>query len=329
MGGKAFSHGPEPLLTPRMPPAVYLPLLERYRVDLASFFERVASPIEAPEKTSFGDIDFLVSQPKTAPFQIESVGGALNAKRILSFPPLYSLAVPYPDLEGSFVQLDVHVCKHQHFDWELFHRSHGDLWNLLGSSIRHFGLTANDTGLHLRIPEIEPKNRKRAMICLTADPNEVLDFLRLDKTAYQQPFDTVEHMYEYACSSIFFWPEAYVKGDLKANDRKRMVQRDLYRRFVEEFVPNRQSAVPHRDDAARPLREEVFEEALERFGKGEELVTRLRKWRKEQEELNHKHATREWRKEQALETDAYADAWINSSKSRSTAGSLKPKKGIE
>ncbi|KAL8726486.1 MAG: hypothetical protein Q9166_006681 [cf. Caloplaca sp. 2 TL-2023] len=146
-----------------MPPALYHSLLDQFRVHLANFFERVAGPIEAPEKTSFGDIDLLVAEPKTTPLDIQEVGKALDVKRILSFPPLYPLAVPYPGLDGSFVQLDLHVCAAENFHWEVFQKSHGDLWNLFGSSIRLWGLTANDTGLHLRIPEIESENRKKAM----------------------------------------------------------------------------------------------------------------------------------------------------------------------
>ncbi|KAL8680075.1 MAG: hypothetical protein Q9186_003714 [Xanthomendoza sp. 1 TL-2023] len=294
-----------------MDPELYHGLLEKFRAQLATLFDRVASPIEAPEKTSFGDIDLLVSGPRTEPLDIQWVGQALNAMRILRCRPLYSLAVPRPDLEGSFVQLDVHVCKAEDFEWRLFHQSHGDLWNLIGSSIRWFGLTVNDTGLHLRIREIESKNRKKSMIFLTADPNEVLDFLGLEKIAYQKPFDTVKDMYEFACSCRLFWPEAYHKSDLKANDRKRMAKRHLYEQFVEDFVPKRQSTVRSSEDATKPSREEVFAEALETFSKREEFETRLREWRHEHDELDRKHGTREWRKEQAMEAIAYTDAWIN------------------
>ncbi|KAI4175568.1 MAG: hypothetical protein LQ343_001559 [Gyalolechia ehrenbergii] len=219
MGGKTFATGHEPLPTPR--------LLSQFLAQLASFFEQVAAPVEAPEKTSFGDVDIIVSQPKVLPFHPEQIATALNAKRTMSSHPLYSFAVPYPDLDGSFVQLDIQLCKAKDFDWEVFHKSHGDLWNLLGSSIRPFGLTANNIGLHLRIPEIERSDRKRALIFLTADPTTVLDFLQLDKEPYWQTFDTVDDTFEFACSTRFFRAAAYVKHGLKANDRKRMAQRDL------------------------------------------------------------------------------------------------------
>ncbi|KAL8659856.1 MAG: hypothetical protein Q9226_000221 [Calogaya cf. arnoldii] len=315
MGGKAFSHGPKPLSTPRMPPAIYRCLLDQYHVQLAAFFEQVASPIEAPEKDTFGDIDLLVTKPRNDPFQIAAIAKALNAERTLSMPPVYSLAVPYPGTGECFVQLDVQVCKADNFEWEIFHKSHGDLWNLIGTSIRPFGLTPNDTGLHLRIPEIEHENRKRAMVFLTAEPDIVLNFLGLDNKSFSQPFDTMEAMFEFACSCRFFRPQSYEKHDLKSNDRKRVVQREVFRRFVEDFMPKRTLRIRLKEDASGLTREDVFEEALRHFDRREEVESRIREWRQERDELERKQAARQWRKEQAMKDDAYTDAWIQCSKS--------------
>ncbi|KAL8922429.1 MAG: hypothetical protein Q9208_005151 [Pyrenodesmia sp. 3 TL-2023] len=294
-----------------MPPAVYRPLLDKFFTQLASFFERVAAPIEAPEKTSFGDIDLIVTQPKDADFSIEQISTAINAKRTISAPPMYSFAVPYPQLCGSYVQLDIQVCEADNFDWEVFHKSHGDLWNLLGSSIRPFGLTANEKGLHLRIPEIEERDRRRSLVFLTADPDIVLEFLGLDRNAYAQPFVAVPDMYEYACTTRFFRPSAYVRDELRANDRKRMAQRERYRRFVEDFVPHNKAALQEIGDVERMSRVQVLEESLERFGKRDEFETRVRAWRREREELARKSETTDWRKRQAEEDKVYADAWID------------------
>ncbi|KAL8943704.1 MAG: hypothetical protein Q9216_000903 [Gyalolechia sp. 2 TL-2023] len=299
-----------------MPPSVYHSLLNHFLTLLVSFFERVAAPVESPEKTSFGDIDIIVSEPKILPFHSEQIATVLNAERSISLKPIYSFAVPYPDLEGCFVQLDIQLCKAKDFEWEVFHKSHGDLWNLLGSSIRPFGLTANDTGLHLRVSEIEASDRKKALIFLTADPDAVLDFLHLDRKWYWRTFGTVDDMFVYACSTRFFRAAAYAKDGLKANDRKRMTQRDLYRRFVDDFVPIRNIATEGDDDDAGLTREALFDEALIKFGKTNEYEARIKVWRKEKEEISHKQGTRKRRKEQAKEAEAYADAWIDALKSK-------------
>ena len=316
MGGKAFSHGPEPLSTPRMPPTVYGHLLDHFLVKLAAFFERVASPIEAPEKVTFGDVDLLVAEPRDNPFDITTIAKAFDAERTLPFPPIYSLAVPYPGLEGSFVQLDLLLCKSANFEWELFHKSHGDLWNLIGTSIRPFGLTANDTGLYIRIPEIELENRKRAMVFLTAKPDFVLDFLALDRDDWSRPFNTVEVMFAYACSCRFFRAQSYEKHDLRSNDRKRMSQREVFKRFVEDYLPNRILGVQNEVDASSLTRYGVFKEALRQFDKGEEAETRIQQWRQERDKLSRKQAARQWRRKQAMEDDAYIDAWMQFSSSK-------------
>lgn len=61
MGGKVFSAGHNPLYTPRMVPAVYEHVKKQCISALTPLFSRVESPVEAPEKASFGDIDILAS----------------------------------------------------------------------------------------------------------------------------------------------------------------------------------------------------------------------------------------------------------------------------
>ena len=237
MGGKAFTHLNPPLSTPRLPPHVYWTLRETLISLVAKYYKHASSPLEAPEKESFGDIDILTSEPlgdyQTIP---DELGKALHAKAILNAPGVGSrtYAIPYPGSDDEFVQVDVHVCRIATYTWELFTHSHGDLWNLLGTSIRPFGLTANDVGLHLRIAEIEEANRKKSLLFLTADPSSVLRFLGLDVERYWQPFETSEEMFRYATGMRFFRRDTYIRETLKANDRKRMTQRPMYRNFVDE-----------------------------------------------------------------------------------------------
>ena len=51
---------------------------------------------------------------------------------------------------------------------------------MLGTTIRPFGLTANENGLQVRIEEIELLDKKKSMIYLTKDPREVCQLLGLD-----------------------------------------------------------------------------------------------------------------------------------------------------
>lgn len=316
MGGKAFTSGPAPLSTPRMPPSVYIKLRDQYLHLLQKVFPHVETPIEAPAKTSYGDIDFVATQPESSSIasSAESLAKYLSAERTFKNPgsTTTSFAVPYPESSDNFVQLDLHVCPSlSSFRWQVFFQSHGDLWNLLGTTIRPFGLTANDAGLHTRITEIEGLNRKRSFIFLTSEPEAVLELLELDVEAYGHPFDSVEAIYEYVVSCRFFKAETYVRADLNANDRKRMAQRELYGRFVDRWLPQNEPRI--RTRIARELtltREHVTDIALDRFGKRNEFHKVYEEWRKERRELLSKQEGRQQRKADALESEGYVNAWM-------------------
>ena len=312
MGGNAFTSGPSPLSTPRMPPSLYDTLRHHYLSLLSNYYTSVATPVEAPSKSSYGDIDILVSEPKDPILNTNSLASPLSAARTFhtSSSPITSFAIPYPGRADAYVQLDVHLCPSGTFKWQLFHQSHGDLWNLLGTTIRPFGLTVNDVGLHLRIPEIEEVNRKRGMLFLTDSPDEVLDFLGLDADVYAQPFSSVEALYEFVVSCRFFRGSMYVREDLKANDRKRMNQRDLYRRFVDDWLPNNTHFVKtHGEKYPGLMKEDVQEVALKRWSKKEEYEMKVEDWRRERRELLDKQEGRLKRKADAVEVEEYVNAW--------------------
>lgn len=65
MGGNAFNVVLSASSFPRLPPGVYEALKARLLLRLQEFYSFVAVPAEAPEKTSHGDVDFVVACPKT------------------------------------------------------------------------------------------------------------------------------------------------------------------------------------------------------------------------------------------------------------------------
>ncbi|KAI0020530.1 hypothetical protein F4780DRAFT_791633 [Xylariomycetidae sp. FL0641] len=238
MGGLAFSSGDDPLNTPRMKPELYQLIRDQAQAKLRELFWLVATPIEGPGKKNYGDIDIFLAWPK-----VESVPGItadppesdpkawlaaavqrLGAARVKEQQQAthVTLAIELPqdlahllsseqdgtDRQKFFVQIDLQFCPDQHnFEWMLFKHAHGDLWNLLGSTIRPFGLTIDEEALWLRIPEIEAANRRRAKVRLTGDPGEVLAFLGLrnDAHQWQRPFATPQDLFRYAASCRLFW----------------------------------------------------------------------------------------------------------------------------
>ena len=298
MGGSAFTDPNNPsgsLLTPRMPPPVYTYVRGHLLAVIRKFYAQAQLPIEAPAKLDYGDIDILAAGPLNPLATSEDLAEAMGTKqhKRTRGSQTTHFAIPWPkqvellksfvpvaaadDSETTsglasplFIQLDLHICPTaERFEWELFHQAHGDFWNIIGGTIRYFGLTANNLGLFLRIAEIETLSKEQSRIKLTSSPVEALKYLGLDEKEYWSPFDSLDGMFKYLATCRFHNPIRYAgKEDLKSNDRLRMKKRPNYSKWLEEWIPN------HRDDepgsAAKSTRAEIAEEAKRVFGVGEE-----------------------------------------------------------
>jgi hypothetical protein len=325
MGGKAFSTGPSPLFTPRLSPTLYADLVTHLTTTLQSLYTHVSTPPPAPSKSTHGDIDLLVCSPLTTPPPtLSTISSLFHAQRTISTSPKsYSLAIPHPELQDAYVQVDIRVCEDvKDWQWALFHHAYGDLWNLLGTMARPWGLTVNDKGLHLRIEEIESVDRKKSLVFLSREPDVVCEFLGMERERLGidddgfissgdgeegRGFGSMQEMYEMVVELRFFRREAYVRDTLKANDRKRMFQRDGYSKFVDEWLVRYKGLGGGKEGLTR---EGVKEDCFTSFGVRGEYERRVEEWRLEREALKVKREGREERKRKALEEEAYADAWI-------------------
>ncbi|KAI0520893.1 hypothetical protein F5B22DRAFT_598712 [Xylaria bambusicola] len=316
MGGLAFSSGPNALSTPRMRPEVYRAVRDRCQAKLRELFLAVATPIEGPAKDTFGDIDMIVaydkyrispvSEPDTSTASVEAqkeaVSRALGAIRCKTENPnTMSMAIPWPkdfpceetvpESNGPVcIQVDTHFCKSlDNFYWMLFRHAHGVIWNIIGSTIRPLGLTVDEVGFHIRIPELEEINKKKAKVLLTTNSEEALNFLGLkfDDKQWEEPFASDQDLYEYVATCRLFWVKRKaarassddknvvdldnleIKEDdevaddkrmLKANDRRRMAQRPLFKKWIEEFLPA--CRVSGRYPSTCPTRDEVREQVF-------------------------------------------------------------------
>jgi hypothetical protein len=314
-----------------MPPEIYAQVLDHVHRVLRKYYSHVDSAIEAPEKETYGDVDTLVYGPfdptwddlgKGSPEVAETLAQALGAKKFVrqNGNSTVNYAIPWPGQDDDkgrdhkYAQLDVCACfSLESFKWDLFHLAHGDLWNIIGSTIRPFGLTVNDKGMYLRIPEIDLYNRKKSMVFLTSNPREVLRFLCLDEERWFKQFESKQEMFQYATRCRLFWVKelgdtseaecgaagdpptsvddnpATVKKDiggqeggergkkvLKANDRRRMAQRPIFREWIDEFIPRCRERGIFGD--ARTTREQIRQDAFDQFGVKEEYEARLKEW---------------------------------------------------
>ncbi len=292
MGGLAFADEQPPLYTPRMPPAVYTHTRDHLLSTLRSFYGRAECPIEAPGKTDYGDIDILVAEPLHV-FSSDDISAAIGAvkHKKQAGSPTTQFALPWPklpqnppaqdattsaastddDSEAKHIQLDLHLCNASSLQWELFHQAHGDLWGIIGSHIRRLGLTPSNSGLYIRIEEIEARNKNAARVLLTTSPSQTLRFLGLDEERYWRRFESVDELFAYAATCRFFDPRRYTdpertKGDLKANDRARARKRAIFGLWFAEYLPAHTNTEPVDAVAAAMSREEVAEAATRWFG---------------------------------------------------------------
>ncbi|KAK0672810.1 hypothetical protein QBC41DRAFT_353057 [Cercophora samala] len=314
MGGSAFSDLENPPNTPRMPTDVYEQVKASCHAALEKLFVNVATPVEGPAKADHGDIDILVANERRLISQdaeqdaapsplptLHKIREALGAEFFKAVHNTANLAIPWPGSNGQkHIQVDVRICKStEELDWYLFKHGHGDLWNLLGSTIRPFGLTVDESALWIRIPEIEKFDRKKSKILLTRSPTAILTFLGLGLEPLEsgKPFPTVESLYEYVtkCRYFFVRPASeeadpddagLIGGEegvkkLKSNDRQRMRQRAVYRRWIEEYIPSlREQGLHVRSDiSVREIRASVQEDAFAAFGVEAEWNARLEEWR--------------------------------------------------
>jgi hypothetical protein len=334
-----------------MPLEVYSQVLSQTQEKLCKLFAYVDSPIEAPGKESYGDVDILVFGAQGLPAVEQSEAGnanrheaalklaaVLGAKDWIAVKgnPTMNFAVPWPsnggrgsetsdvdvimdgggELElglGKYVQVDVKLCDSlADFQWELFHEAHGDLWNILGTTIRKYGLTVNNVGMHLRIPEIEANDRKKSMVFLSSEPDAILRFLGLDKEKWWKPFGSLEGMFLYAAGCRMFWVkdigeldgegegegerkgheeigtgdmERVIEGQeggemgkkkLRHNDRQRIKKRTIFAQWMDEFIPKCRKTGLYQESSM--TREQIRDDAFKIFGVRSEYQARLGEW---------------------------------------------------
>ncbi|KAF2753929.1 hypothetical protein EJ05DRAFT_479954 [Pseudovirgaria hyperparasitica] len=272
MGGQLFCSGPNALNVPRLAPDLYQKLKAQYTDLLRQYYSKVTTPVEAPGKASHGDIDMMVASPlhDLAPPTLAAI---LDAARHSTSGPTTSFAVPHPEDPTGHVQLDVHVCVPEHLAWEAFEHSYGDLWQIIGVCIRPLGLTTTNKGFFLRIPELEHTDRKGSLIFLTEEPSEALQFLGLDAAAYETGFATEEDLFAWIVDAGFFGVEELSTRD-NAKDRQRRAKREMFVRFVDEFVGARMGQL-RVSPGPEWTRDAVLARGLERFGRREEYDTKM------------------------------------------------------
>ncbi|KAH6655141.1 hypothetical protein BKA67DRAFT_657098 [Truncatella angustata] len=252
MGGIAFSlKDPRGLNTPRMPPNVYRQVRDHCHSALRKRFMAVASPIEAPAKKDYGDVDVFVAWDKTqTPLgNFEDIGQLLGAPyaRVDDLVNCEAqFAVPWPEgldepdgsvyeLNLRYCQIDLHICQSiNELHWMLWYYAHGDLKPMIQNMIRPFNITISTKGLFLRIPEIRNGSKR---ILITNEPSEALRLLDYDPfdPAWEHEFTSIEQLFKFTTKCRFFG--GFHHTELTGEDGRIMAVRDVFKSWVADFIP--------------------------------------------------------------------------------------------
>ncbi|KAF3921928.1 hypothetical protein ABW20_dc0101840 [Dactylellina cionopaga] len=256
-----------------------------------------------------------VSKPSRKPVTtMEDVKAAFGAEYSIGLGVTTSFAIlrdPEPPMsweiaEGTatkgneeklYAQIDVHVCPSaENMRWMAFKHSYGDMWSILGMMARAKGLVADEKCLSLRVKEIEKMNKALAKVELTRDVNETLEFFGLDAEVYAKGFERVQLLYEYIMTSRFFEEKYFQeKGWRRSHDKHKLGKREVMKGFFVHLGVDVNRVLGDEDEETeisdgekeedeemqeRITREQVLEEALEKFGKRAIYEEKVRVWRR-------------------------------------------------
>jgi hypothetical protein len=279
----------ERLNVPRMSRQLYYRMIEEFMPKLDVFFERVVVPRDAPNKPDHGDIDFLVGGirvPLRGDDLWKRIEGALAADHRAARGGSQSYAIPHPNISDAHIQVDVELAPGDGtlggddlFAWTKLMKGDADLMQIIGITHRPLGLVCNDRGLHVRIEEIEPYDKKKALIFLTRDVRQAIEFYDFDVPKYEDGFQSENEIFDWVAGGRFFSPWVFKQTDEKADDRSRRRKRPMYRRFVDEYMPGR----PETSDKIW-TRQEVLDAALKKFDVQEEYDEKMTTHKNEQAE---------------------------------------------
>lgn len=254
MGGSALGEQLQRLTRER-----YLHIVDDLREKLAPFFQVIEVPASLQSKTSFGDVDLLVSKPIKVFDAVLSLGSKKTSRngRIVSF-------------EYCGHQIDLINCDPNKLGLARFFHGYGDLGMILGMMCRVIGLKSGFKNLSMMYGSIR--------IFLSEDLSKILDFLGLDEAIYQRGFEAELDIFRWISSSIYFRAGMFQRRERgvpnDADDiakciwnrdtKERLKTREMFQRFIAfcHSVPNQEERV---DPGV------VREEALVYFNKTREL----------------------------------------------------------
>lgn len=176
------------------------------------------------EKESFGDLDIVIGCHKPMDI-IKKLCETFEISSNKIFVNSNTVSFQYKDF-----QIDLIFSGEEDYQSSLNYFSWNDLGNLMGRIARKAGFKYGHKGLTYVLRE---GDWQFAEILVSKDQKLILEFLGYDFTRYSQGFDTVEEIYNFTCSSLYFNSDSFLMENLNHINRVRNRKRPVYKKFLE------------------------------------------------------------------------------------------------
>lgn len=182
-------------------------------------------------KADAGDADILVEADER--YNPHEAAAALGAVEVVRNGPVTSIGLvvrpEVPALDGNVFQVDLIRSSPEELAYSCGYFFWSDLGNLIGR-IAHAGFTAHRHDcLYFYFRDEDHLFRT---ILLTRDHDKALAYLGYDPVRFNQGFDTLEEIFEYAASTEFFNADIYLLENRNAASRVRDKKRVAYTGFL-------------------------------------------------------------------------------------------------
>jgi len=199
-------------------------LLEVLRKD----FMRAELPLFYNNKETFGDADVILSMENFKRNMRAYIEDTFEPNEIFHNGNCWSF--DYKEL-----QVDLITCAGDDFDSNFHYLAFNDLGNFIGRLAQSFGLKYGQEGLWYNHYF---KNQKVGKIMVSKDYPRIFEFLGLDYSRWEQGFDDLTDIFEYAASSPYFDAESFQLKNLDRINRERNLKRASYMSLLEWIDDN-------------------------------------------------------------------------------------------
>jgi hypothetical protein len=175
------------------------------------------------KKADHGDLDILVSRDATWFNWHDAIKDALGSAHMVRNGPVTSY------LFKDTLQVDVIVAPEDEFDFSLNYFSYNDLGNLIGRVAHRHGLKFGHNGLFYVLRD---DTKLLGEILISRDFFRVIHLLGFAPHTFKDMFSTLEDIFEYVASSLYFEKEMYPLEHRSHTARTRDAKRATYQKFL-------------------------------------------------------------------------------------------------